>query len=174
MDPDAAKNNVSAWVIMDENRTNKSPGNPRFWAGTGVILCRIRWQFYGQAGQHWKDQLSPPNLKKWGQIYIDANKTEQDINRRDALWPNRESPAGRTSQQKLEATATNLDECPGAMFVWETRALADVQPLCAQSNQELGRHMYNALAGAVKRAMVKPATFKRRDMQWFEVVFKFV
>jgi len=177
MDPNASTNDILAWVIVDPDQHPDplavSPANKRFRVGTGVIKCRIRWQQYGLVGQHWKEQLSGRNLRKWGKIYIDANKAEQALNRSEALGPHRESSALRNAQQRLEAAATNLDECPGAMFVWETRETADVEPLCATTNQKFGRDLYQALRGAVTRAMVNPASFQRRDMQWFQVVFEF-
>jgi hypothetical protein len=172
VDPNVNQSDISAWVILDANPNAKSV-NPRFKAGTGVIKCRINWQRYGMVGEHWKNQLIGTNRQKWGKIYIDADEREQAINRRDALWPHKESTANRTRKQKREAAATNLDECPGAMFVWESREPADVEPVCAQLNQDFGRDLYFALAGAVQRAMVKPTRFRRRDMQWFRVEFEF-
>lgn len=182
MIPSTSPGNVSARLIKDaeltgyglpQSKPDKDQRNKRFADGTGIILCSITWQKYGDAGQHWKDQLTGKNLLKWGKIYIDANEKEQGLNRREALAPFRDSRRDLTAREKLEARATNRDECPGAMFVWETRQTADVEPLCAVSNQELGRHMYAALAGAVRTAMVKPESFRRRDMQWFQVIFEF-
>ena len=175
MDPDVAVNGVSAWVIKDLNPQPAPPGS-RFRPGSGRIKCRIRWQIYGDAGRHWKEQLTGRNLRKWGKIYIDANEAEQALNRKEAVGHLRDSAAIRAARTKLEkkqAAATNIDECPGAMFVWETRETADAMFLCAVSNQELGRDMYRALEGAVRRAMVKPSSFSRKDMQWFQVEFEF-
>ena len=55
----------------------------------------------------------------------------------------------------------NRDECPGAMFIWETQEIADVELLCAVQNQSFGRDLYREL----KRALGK--------LDWWEVRFKF-
>ncbi len=143
----------------------------------GVIKCRILWRHYPMVGLHWRDQLTGANRRKWGRIYIDCDKAEQHLRRREAVSPLRKRPRAKMSdQEKLEADVENIDECPGAMFIWETQEDADIMPLCAYSNQKFGRELYNALRAAVGVAMEKELGGKppkRSHLDWWEVKFEF-
>jgi len=137
--------------------------------GPGILLCTIRTDAYFMVGAHWKQQLTGHNATQWGRIYMDPDRKAKDRRRREALADWRGIYAGHKD--------INLDECPGAMFIWEKPTTAHVEPLCAVSNQEFGRDMYAALHEAVKTAMIKSGTWEGRPkgyMGWWEVRFAFV
>jgi hypothetical protein len=162
---------VSAQVIMNPNETKQAAGNKRFKSGTGVIQCWVRVSAYGDAGRHWRDQLSGKNKRKWGRLYIDVDRIRKNARRRDNLWAYRD----HSDMTPAESAASNDDECPGAMFESEfLPETSDVMRVCASHNQALGRDMYNALAKAVREAMFAPKTFKPEDMQDWEVEFTFL
>jgi len=101
----------------------------------GVITVTIRVSSYGQAGEHWRDVLSGPNHGGYGKVYIQrfgANKR-----RYLSCYELRDYYRG--------VSGANLDECPGAMFIWTTHKPADVEPIDAIDNQKLGRDLGNAL-----------------------------
>ena len=138
------------------------------WISPGVLAVNIRTAAYPGAADHWKAQLTGENAKKWGRIFIDPSAREGKQRRRDALHPWGDTYKG-------EAGA-NLDECPGAMFVWETQAIAHVEPVDARSNQDLGRDMYHALRRGIRDAIdpSKASRMPRRgEMGWWEVRFRF-
>lgn len=121
----------------------------------GVVQVEIGVQGYPMVGLHWKEQLTGANLRKWGRIYIDDDPSAKRARRRLALYPFGRLYAGEVGN--------NLDECPGAMFVWENQdQVAHVMPCDARANQDLGRDLYNALRAAI----VGP-------MGWYEVRFSF-
>src|SRR3954471_7398601 len=93
----------------------------------GKARVIIRKCVYPQVAEHWQEQLTGANRRKWGKIYTDPSKTHADERRADAMWQH-----GRAMARGIHV---NRDECPGAMFVWETQALADVEELCATDNQ---------------------------------------
>lgn len=98
----------------------------------GVVTVTIVTAAYGDAGRHWKDVLDKPNNGGFGKIYIQRDGAAQ--RRRDACWSMRGLHAGNP--------AANLDECPGAMFIWSNSGKeAHVEALCADSNQRLGRDL---------------------------------
>lgn len=74
-----------------------------------------------------------------------------------------------------------MDECPGAMFVTEHNALADVAVVDAYSNQKLGHDLYQALRAAIRAAPLsksaatrgKGTRVTRPSMGWWQVEFKF-
>jgi hypothetical protein len=122
----------------------------------GEITITIKAAAYPMVGAHWRDQLTGTNRLKWGNIYVDDDKDAKRLNRRIAMdqW-------GKLYRGE---TGNNLDECPGAMFVWDgEEQTAHVQPCDARSNQDLGRDMYNAL--------YKAFGFK---MAWYKVEFDFL
>ncbi len=103
---------------------------------SGVVTVTIITAVYGDAGRHWKDVLDKPNHGGYGKIYIQREGAEQ--RRREACWSLRGLHAGNP--------AANLDECPGAMFIWTNSGKeADVEPLCATANQKMGRELGQAL-----------------------------
>lgn len=96
----------------------------------GVVTVTINTAFYGDAGKHWRDILDKPNHGGYGRIFIQRDGADQ--RRKDACWELKGLHAGNP--------AANLDECPGAMFIWSNSyKAADVEPLCATANQSLGR-----------------------------------
>ncbi|MGE3109491.1 MAG: hypothetical protein AB7G11_10515 [Phycisphaerales bacterium] len=98
----------------------------------GVIVVTIVTAAYGHAGQHWRDVLDKPNHGGYGKIYIQRDGASQ--RRRIACWELSGLHAGNP--------AANLDECPGAMFIWSNQHKEPhVEPLCATANQKLGRDL---------------------------------
>ena len=120
----------------------------------GVVEVTIQVPSYGSAGVHWREQLSGPNAKKWGRLYIDPDQNACKERRRSNLWS-----FGRLYRGEGGA---NLDEVPGAMFVCETQEPSHVKPVAAADNQALGRDLYWALRTAIQG-----------PMGWFEVRFRF-
>ena len=121
----------------------------------GVVTITIVTKAYGDAGQHWRDVLDKPNHGGYGKIYIQRDGAKQ--RRREACWSLNGLHAGNP--------AANLDECPGAMFIWSNAEKeADVEPLCADANQRFGRDMGAQLR---KYAQQTPADL-------WEVKFKFL
>lgn len=101
----------------------------------GVITLQIVTGVYGQAGQHWKSVLNGPNNGGYGKIYID---------RKGASTRRRWHTADLHSYYQ-KVPAINIDECPGAMFIWTTAKMVDVEAVDAIDNQKLGRDMGLAL-----------------------------
>jgi hypothetical protein len=120
----------------------------------GVVEVRIRTAAYPMVGLHWRQQLTGSNAAKWGRIFVDPSKEERRTRRRGALHSFGDLYRGEVGN--------NLDECPGAMFVWETNRESHVQPCDARSNQDLGRDLHSAL----RRVISGP-------MGWWEVRFVF-
>lgn len=101
----------------------------------GVVQVVIRIADYGQAGEHWRDALEGPNHNGFGKIYIQrfgANKRRYE-NCYDLSFYYR------------GCAGANIDECPGAMFIWTSDKDADVEAIDAVDNQKLGRELGNAL-----------------------------
>lgn len=120
----------------------------------GVAEVVIPVKEYGQAGQHWRRVLSGRNHGGYGQIYIQrfgANKR-----RYWSCYDLRGYYRGNSG--------ANLDECPGAMFIWTAPKDADVEAIDAIDNQALGRDLGSALRKYPQR--------DERDL--WEVVFRFV
>jgi hypothetical protein len=121
----------------------------------GVVNVTINVPAFPMVGAHWRDQLSGPNARRWGKLFIDPDKEECEERRRDALNSFRGLYGGEP--------ANNLDECPGAMFYWDGPEYpAHVQPLCASDNQALGRELYRVLRKTIPG-----------DLSWWQVVFQF-
>ncbi len=120
----------------------------------GVVEVRIVARIYGQAGEHWRRVLSGPNHGGYGRILID--RTEAKQRRYENCYDSRDDYRGNP--------AINLDECPGAMFIWTGDKEADVEAICAVDNQKLGRELGNALRPYPQRT--------RKDL--WEVVFRFL
>jgi len=121
----------------------------------GVVELSIVTAAYGDAGSHWKSVLDKPSHGGYGKVYID--RFDARARRRDSCWELSGLHAGNPG--------ANLDECPGAMFIWSNSGKrADVEPLCADSNQRMGRDMGNALRKFPQKT--------RADL--WEVVFRFV
>ena len=136
------------------------------WPAFGIIELTIQTNAYHMVGEHWRQQLTGTNARKWGRIYIDPSVVQVALRRREALWETRGLNRGDP--------ATNLDECPGAMFIPETNAISDVKPVDALSNQEFGRDLYLALRQAIQEAPgPKPVELTRTSMGWWQVVFRF-
>ena len=128
------------------------------WAESGndgTIVVTVRRKQYPQIARHWEMQLTGPNAKKWGRLWIDPKKPAANERRRDALW--QEGPSTRGMP------AFNRDECPGAMFICETQEVADVEVCCATENQAFGRDLYRALQKELGKTMA-----------WWEVRFRFI
>lgn len=120
----------------------------------GVIEVVIQTNMYGDAGQHWKDTLSGPNHGGYGKIYIQRFGIEE--RRKDSLWELK-------PYYKGEGIHINLDEAPGAMFIYTANKAVSVEALDAVSNQKLGRELGNALR-----------KFKQNsENELWEVIFRF-
>lgn len=119
----------------------------------GVIEVTILTATYGQAGMHWRRILGGPDHRGYGQIYIQRYGANQ--RRYQSCYELRDYYRGEKG--------ANLDECPGAMFVWSGMKEAHVEALDAIDNQTLGRDL-----GAALR---KYAQHSEKDL--WEVVFKF-
>jgi hypothetical protein len=101
----------------------------------GVVEVTIAAARYGQAGTHWRHVLSGKNHGGYGKIYIQrfgANKR-----RYWSCYELRDYYRG--------CQGANLDECPGAMFIWAGEKEAHVEALDAIDNQKLGRELGAAL-----------------------------
>ena len=133
----------------------------------GVIKVTIEVAAYPMVAEHWRQQLTGQNKRKWGRIYIDPDPTAKKDRRSIALAPFKGLYKGEVGN--------NNDECPGAMFIWETQETSHVQPLDAFSNQSFGRDLYRALEREVMRATAPwQSTPIHKRMAWWEVQFAFV
>ncbi len=120
----------------------------------GVVEVTIPAAAYGQAGEHWKQVLSPPNHGGYGRIYI--QRFGANRRRYEACYALRDYWRGNPG--------ANLDECPGAMFIWTTAKAADVEAIDAIDNQSLGRDLG-----------LKLRQFEQKDERdLWEVVFRFI
>lgn len=133
--------------------------------GPGKARVTVKLSTYPQVGRHWRQQLTGPNKRKWGRIFIDPSKDGAEERRRDAMWEH-----GPTMAKGLHV---NRDECPGAMFVWETQATADVEELCATDNQKFGRELYQVLRKALLPLQKYPPGGDKRRLGMWEVEFVF-
>lgn len=132
----------------------------------GVITVTVQTCAYPMVADHWKQQLTGRNKAKWGKIYIDPDPASKRERRSIALAPFAGLYKGEVGN--------NNDECPGAMFIWESQEISHVQPCDAVSNQEFGRDLYRALESVVLRATPNdPRSIKQR-MAWWQVEFRFV
>ncbi len=133
--------------------------------GDGIIHVTIVTAAYPTAGDHWRQQLTGSNLRKWGRIFIDPDPHEAKERRSMAIGPLQGLYKGQP--------AANIDECPGAMFIWETDEIADPMPVDAKSNQQLGIDLYHALCREVMKQ--KGCKYKevRGHLTWWEVRFAF-
>lgn len=120
----------------------------------GVVEVTIESAKFGQAGAHWRRVLRGRDHGGYGKIYIQRF----GANRRRYL-----ACAELRDYYRGEVGA-NLDECPGAMFIWATAKEAHVEPIDAIDNQHLGRQLGAALRKYPQR--------DERDL--WEVVFRFI
>ena len=126
----------------------------------GVARVTVRVGAYPQVARHWREQLTGANARKWGRLYCDPNKVEK-MRRRSENMADYGGITDDVNTRKHGKGHINRDECPGAMFIWETQAPADVEELCATDNQKFGRELY----WAMKRVLGK--------LDWWEVTFRF-
>lgn len=133
----------------------------------GVIAVTIQSSAYPMVAEHWRQQLTGRNKRKWGKIYIDPDPGAKRGRRSMALAPFEGLYKGEIGN--------NNDECPGAMFIWETQEASHVQPLDAMSNQQFGGDLYRALERVAMKATAggRPTPIRER-MAWWEVRFDFV
>jgi hypothetical protein len=101
----------------------------------GVLRVLIQVSAYGQAGAHWRKVLDGPNHKGYGRIYIQRHGANS------RRYENCYDLAGYYKG----CAGANIDECPGAMFIWTSMKDADVEAIDAIDNQALGRDLGNAL-----------------------------
>jgi len=135
-------------------------------AAPGVIKVTIQTSAYPMVGEHWQQQLTGSNKKRWGRIYIDPDPEAKAQRRSIALGPFKGLYKGQVGN--------NNDECPGAMFIWETQTTSHVQPSDAKSNQEFGTDLYRALEHRVlSETHSGPPTSIKKRMAWWEVQFEF-
>lgn len=120
----------------------------------GIVQVIIRVSDYGQAGEHWRDVLEGPNHNGYGKIYIQR----YGANRR------RYENCYDLSSYYRGCAGANIDECPGAMFIWTSDKDADVEAIDAVDNQKLGRELGNALR----------RFYQRDEKDLWEVRFQFV
>jgi len=120
----------------------------------GVVEVTIVAKSYGQAGEHWRRVLDGPRHGGYGQIYIQRFGANE--RRYWSCYSLRDYYRG--------SVGANLDECPGAMFIWTGEKEADVEAIDAIDNQALGRDMGMALR-----------VYPQRDANdLWEVLFRFV
>lgn len=120
----------------------------------GIITVCIHTSAYGQAGAHWRGVLKGPNHGGYGRIYIQRSGANE--RRNEACAELRWHYRGQKG--------ANVDECPGAMFIWTGGKLAHVEAVDAIDNQKLGRD----LGGKLRR-------FKQKSPKdLWEVRFRFV
>jgi hypothetical protein len=119
----------------------------------GVVEVTISAAAYGQAGAHWRRVLSRSNHGGYGKIYIQRFGANQ--RRYWSCYELRDYYRGNPG--------ANLDECPGAMFIWTANKPAHVEALDAMDNQALGR----ALGAALRKYP------QRNAEDLWEVVFRF-
>jgi hypothetical protein len=134
--------------------------------GPGKALISIRKSAYPQVARHWEEQLTGANRRKWGKIYTDPSKAAADQRRKDAMW--------EYGSAMTRGIHVNRDECPGAMFIWETQETADVEELCATDNQRFGRELYQALCRVLLPLQEPLPRAVKGRLCWWEVDFKFV
>ena len=138
--------------------------------GDGLAEVTIRTAMYRQVGAHWKRVLSGANAKRWGRIFIDPSKAHAERRRADAMWEEGESTRGMPQG--------NRDECPGAMFIWESGEISDVEVCCATANQDFGRDLYKALRKVLLPLQLNPRTGNpvrsSTRLAWWEIKFKFI
>lgn len=120
----------------------------------GLVQVIIRVSDYGQAGEHWREVLEGPQHNGYGKIYIQR----YGANRR------RYENCYDLSSYYRGCTGANIDECPGAMFIWTSDKEADVEAIDAVDNQKLGRELGNALR----------RFYQRDEKDLWEVHFQFV
>ena len=120
----------------------------------GIVEVLIPIALYGQAGTHWHEVLSGPNHGGYGKIYIQRFGAKE--RRNSACYDLRGYYRGNPG--------ANVDECPGAMFIWTGVKEAHVEAIDAIDNQTLGRDL-----GAALR---KYPQASERDL--WEVRFRFV
>lgn len=120
----------------------------------GVLQVLIRASAYGQAGAHWRKVLEGFNHNGYGKIYIQRYGANQ------RRYQNCYDLAGYYKG----CAGANIDECPGAMFIWTTMKAADVEAIDAIDNQALGRDLGNKLR-----------QYKQKDEKdLWEVQFRFL
>ncbi|MFA6966184.1 MULTISPECIES: hypothetical protein [Bosea] len=138
----------------------KQPGKTPYLSGVtaqetmlGIVDVTIRVAAYEEAGEHWKRVLSGPRHGGYGRIFIQR----YGINRRRYLncydW-----------RGMYRGQPANIDECPGAMFIWQGKKEASTEPVFAHNNQRLGRDMGWALRPFQQTG----------ETDFWEVRFKFV
>jgi hypothetical protein len=132
----------------------------------GKALVTVRKSAYPQVARHWEEQLTGPNRKKWGKIYTDPSTAAIDERRKGAM--------GVHGPSMSKGLHVNRDECPGAMFIWETQETADVEELCAADNQIFGTQLYQALHQTLISLQKYPPREGNRRLGWWEVEFKFL
>jgi hypothetical protein len=133
----------------------------------GVIRVTVLLPGYPMVAEHWRQQLTGTNGAKWGKIYIDPAPGAKEERRSIAL-----APFGSVYRGEK---GNNLDECPGAMFIWETQEPAHVEPCDAISNQEFGRDLYYALRHRILHDTGPcPVSQVKKRMAWWEVRFSFI
>jgi hypothetical protein len=137
------------------------------WLRPGVVKVTVQVSRYPTVGEHWKRELDGSNAKKWGRIFIDPDPAAKKERRSEALAPTRGIHKGNKG--------ANWDECPGAMFIWESQRTSSVEATDALSNQAFGRDLYHALRRCIIAVvdLNLPTDVKRR-MAWWEVQFEFV
>jgi hypothetical protein len=119
----------------------------------GVVEVTIVAAAYGQAGLHWRKVLSGANHNGYGRIYI--QRQGANARRYQSCYELRDYYRGERG--------ANLDECPGAMFIWSGPKSAHVEALDAIDNQKLGRELGHALRGYPQQT----------PQDLWEVVFRF-
>jgi hypothetical protein len=132
---------------------------------TSFVQVTIYVPAYPQAAGHWRDQLTGANARRWGRIWIDPDVRERHRRRRQHLSAFGPIPDDDITRKHGKGHI-NRDECPGAMFIWETQCDADVEMLCATDNQRFGGDLYRALKREIER--------KIGPLGWQEVRFAFV
>jgi hypothetical protein len=94
----------------------------------GVITVTIQRCAYPMVAEHWRQQLTGRNKRKWGKIYIDPDPGAKRVRRSMALAPFEGLYKGEIGN--------NNDECPGAMFIWRPKKhpMSNPRTPCQTSN----------------------------------------
>lgn len=121
----------------------------------GKLTLTINVRTYGVTGLHWKEQLSGSNRDKWGKIYISGDAELTKMNR---------SIATGHAKGLFKGYPVDIDECPGAMFMWDgPEQQAHDVATDRSSNRALGSAIRHALRSAIDGPMA-----------WYQVEFEFV
>jgi hypothetical protein len=100
----------------------------------GVVTIHIPVAAYGDAGRHWRDVLGGTRRRLYGRIHLQ---------RYGAAW--RRYIHTYSLRGVYSGDPADLDECPGAIFIWTGLQEPSVRAVFAHHNRALGSDMGTAL-----------------------------